>query len=112
MKNGAGKISFRNVVSVLSIVSFLTVAQGAAMTALAAEWDLWPKGRGKDAPVAKPETPEAAAAAKAGETAGKTTAAGTTAGTVGKGALIAAGLIGVGLAVGGGGGGGTTTAHH
>ena len=97
-------ISFGNVVSILSIVSFLMVAQGALMNASAAEWDLWPKGRGKDAPTGEtlaPGTPEAEAAAKAGEEGGKTVSAGMTSGTVGIIALFLAGAIGVGLALGG-----------
>ncbi len=109
-KNG---ISFRYVVSLIAIASFLIVSQGAMMASSAAEWELWPKGRGKEeAPAVQPkeaETPEAAAAATAGEQAGKTVAAGTTTGTVGYVALIAAGAIGVGIALAGG---TSTTAHH
>jgi len=109
-KNG---FSFRNVVSLIAIASFLVVSQGAMMAASAAEWELWPKGRGKEeAPAVQPkgtETPEAAAAATAGEQAGKTVAAGSTSGTVGYVVLIAAGAVGVGLAIAGG---TTTTAHH
>ncbi len=106
-------ISFRYVVSLIAIASFLIVSQGAMMAASAAEWELWPKGRGKEGPpaVEKKEagTPEAAAAATAGEQAGKTVAAGSTAGTVGYVVLIAAGAAGVGLALAGG---TSTTAHH
>lgn len=119
MKIRKSGISFGNVVSILSIASFLIVSQGAMMNASAAEWELWPKGRGKatpagepvkkeEAPPAKPETPEEKAAAKAGEEAGKTVAAGATAGTIGKVALIAAGILAIGLAAAGG----STPSHH
>ena len=108
-------ISFRHVVSLIAIASFLIVSQGAMIAASAAEWELWPKGRGKEGPTAvetkEGETPEAAAAAKEGGQAGKTVAAGTKAGTVGYVVLIAAGAVGVGLALSGG-GGTTTPAHH
>lgn len=127
MSRAAGNISFRVLVAILSITAFLMVSQGAVTNSLAAEWELWPKGRGitgpegepiqkteppaakPETPPAKPETPAAKAAAKAGEDAGKTVAAGTTTGTIGKVALIGAGLLAIGLAVGGGGGGGTTS---
>lgn len=118
MKQRARAISFSKAVALLSIAAFLIAAQGSLTNALGAEWQLWPKGRGNDAPAAtpvppaKPATPEAEAAAKAGEEGGKTVAAGATTGTIGKAALIAAGVLGIALAVGGGGGGGTTTTSH
>ncbi len=90
------------------------------MTAFAADWELWPRGRGKTAPEATPATPappvetakppEAAAAAKEGKEGGKAVAAGISSGTIGKAAAITAGLVAIGIAVGSG--GGTTTDHH
>lgn len=127
MHAASRKISLRHIVSLMTIVALLTVAQGSVMSAFAAEWELWPKGRGKATPAgepvtkeapppSRPETPEGGAAAKAGEDSGKAVAAGATAGTVGKAALIAAGVLAVGIAAGSGGGGGgggsTTTSHH
>ncbi len=112
MKAGKGKISLKNIVSILSIASFLTVAQGAVMTALAAEWELWPKGKGAASDTGKPTSPEAVAAAKEGEKAGSSVFEGVDAGTIGWAAAIGAGAIAIGIAAGGGGGGSSTTAHH
>jgi len=111
MKNGAGKISLKNVVSAFTIASFLIAAQGAAMSAFAADdWQLWPKVKSVDAAgPAKPGTPEAAGAANAGEAAGKATAGGVSAGTIGWAAAIGAGIIAAGIAIGSGGNGGTTS---
>jgi hypothetical protein len=114
------KISFRNIVSLIAITTFLIVAQGQVMPAFAADWELWPKGRGKEAtgePAPKPapvKPPADKAAEKSGEAAGAAVAAGATGGTVGKIALVGAGILAIGLAIGagGGGGGGSTTAHH
>ena len=122
----------RRILSVGLIAFFLITAQGAAMTAFAADWELWPRGRGKAAPEGTPApqqkeeeakkpaavpplestTQEAAAAAKEGKEGGKAVAAGISSGTIGKAVAITAGVIAIGIAVGGGGGGGTTTSHH
>jgi len=112
MKTGKGKISLKIIVSILSIVSFLVVAQGAVMTVLAAEWELWPKGKGGASETGKPTSPEAVAAAKEGEKAGSSVFEGVDAGTIGWAAAIGAGAIAIGIAAGGGGGGSSTTAHH
>lgn len=127
MPSASQRISWMRFVSLLTIAAFLTVAQAYAMPAFAAEWELWPKGRGKATPAgepavtdapppAKPQTAEGGAAAKAGEDSGKAVAAGTTSGTVGKAALIAAGVLAIGIAAGSGGGGGgggsATPSHH
>lgn len=122
----------RRILSVGVIAFFLVTAQGAATTAFAADWELWPRGRGKATPEGtpvpqqkeeeskKPAAPppgetakpsEAAAAAKEGKEAGKAVEAGVSSGTIGKAAAITAGLVAIGIAVGGG-GGTTTTVHH
>lgn len=118
--------------SILTVLFFLAGTVAAPAIARAADWELWPKGRGTHPPEPVPptdnaapkaavpasgtETPEMAAAAKAGESGGKAASAGISAGTIGKAAAIAAGVIAIGIAVGGGGGGGgggtTTPAHH
>ena len=120
----------KRIFSVGLIAFFLVTAQGAAMTAFAADWELWPRGRGKATPEGTPapqqkaeddkkaavppvegSTKEAAAAAKEGKEAGKAVEAGVSSGTIGKAAAITAGVVAIGIAVGGG-GGGTTTVHH
>jgi hypothetical protein len=102
----------KNMVSVLTIVSFLLAAQGASMSAFAAEdWQLWPKGRVDKTSAPQPSgTPETAGATNAGEAAGKAAAGGVSAGTIGWAAAIGVGIIAAGVAIGSGGNGGTTSA--
>jgi hypothetical protein len=108
MKTRKGGISLKNIVSILTIAAFFTVAQGAAMFAFAAdEWETWPR---KKAPAT--ETGAPGPAGMAGEEAGKKVSGGISAGTIGWAAAIAAGLIVIGVAAGGGGGGSTTTPAH
>jgi hypothetical protein len=110
MRNGKAKISLKNIVSILTIASFLTVAQGAAMAA--SEWELWPKGKGPATEAGKPASPEAIAAAKEGEKAGSSVFEGVDAGTIGWAAAIGAAAIAIGIAAGGGGGGSSTPPSH
>lgn len=108
MRTGKGEISFKTIVSVMSIVSFLLVAQGATMTAVAAEWELWPKGRGEATETGEPASPEAAAAEKAGRKGGDSVFAGMSSGTIGWIAAIGGGILVLAIAAGGGGGGGSS----
>jgi hypothetical protein len=118
LKKSARHLFGKSVVSILSVLLFMAVTIGTAITSYAAEWELWPRGRGsapetsgpKDTvPPAAPATPEEAAAAKAGTEGGKAVAAGVSTGTIGKAALIGAGILAIVIAVGSGGGGGTTS---
>ncbi len=99
----------------------LLSAPGWIGAAGAVEWPTWPRPKAPATTPGAPETapsppapaPEAAppaskAAAKAGEAAGKKTAGGIKAGTIGKAALIAAGIVGIAIAIGGGG----STSNH
>lgn len=102
-------------VALLACVTLL-LAQGWFGAASAAEWPTWPRPKAPATETAPaPETPAApqapapetappapGAAAKAGETAGKKTAGGIKAGTIAWGALIAAGVAGIAIAVFGG----------
>ncbi len=112
MKRPERKISLKNVVSALTVASFLLAAQGASVSAFAAEdWQLWPKGRvDKTTAPGKSETAETAGATNAGEAAGKAAAGGVSAGTIGWAAAIGVGIIAAGIAIGSGGNGGTTSA--
>jgi hypothetical protein len=108
MKTQKGGISLKNIVSILSIAAFLTVAQGAAMSAFAAEeWETWPK---KKAPATETGAPEAAG--MAGEEAGKKVSGGISAGTIGWTVAIVAGVVLIAVAAGGGGGGSSTPPSH
>lgn len=105
-----------------SLVAFLAcvalLSGGLAAKATAAEWPTWPRTKpvapatspGTPAPPPESAKPATEAAGKPGEEGGKKVAAGITAGTVAKGALIAAGIVGIAIAIGGG-GGGTATNH-
>lgn len=106
---GIREISFRKTVSVLSIASFLTVAQWATTT-FAAERDLGPKGRNAAGETGMPET-SATAAAKAGEEAGKTVSQGLSIGTIGFSLAMVAGTIAIAVTALGG-GNTTTSGHH
>jgi hypothetical protein len=108
MKTEKSEISLKKIVSILSIASFLTVAQ-VATTTFAEEWQLWPKGRNPAADNGKPETPETAAAGIAGEEAGKTVDDGLSAGTIGFSAAVVAVTIAIGITVFSG---GSSAAHH
>ena len=110
MKAGKGKISLKNIVSILTIAFFLIAAQGAAMAA--SEWELWPKGKGQATETGKPASPEAIAAAKEGEKAGRSVFEGVDAGTIGWVLAIGGTAIVIGIAAGGGGGGSSTPPSH
>jgi hypothetical protein len=109
MRAGKGEISFKKTVFILSIATFLTAAQVAGTT-FAEDWPVWPKGGNQANEIAKPETPETAAAGIEGEEAGRTVAGGLSAGTIGFSAAMVAGAIAVGIATFSGGGNSTT--HH
>ena len=95
--------------SVFLTAVLLSSVPCAAGNALAAEeWPVWPRKR-----VIVPTTPEEKAAAEAGEEAGGKAEAGVSRGTLTKAALIGAGVILIGVAIGsGGGGGGGSTSNH
>ena len=120
MKNVKRGTSLERGFAVLSIVLFLTFAQGHAMSAFAEGLEPAPakpaeSGKPKGAvPPAETVPRETAAAGKAGGEAGKTVAAGVSAGTIGKGVALAAIILAIAIAASGGEGGGstTTTAHH
>ncbi len=108
MKTPEGGISLKHIVSIVTIALFLTVAQGAAMSAFAAEtWELWPKGRGEATESGAP-----APAGKAGEEAGKKVSKGISAGTIGWTVAILAGVAVIAVAAGGGGGSSSTPPNH
>jgi hypothetical protein len=106
-----GKISLKSILSVLTIASFLTVAQGALRTALAQEVKPGSGGRILATEPGSPQTPEAAAAGKVGEEAGKTVAGGVSVGTIVFSVAMVAATIAIGVIAIGGGSTTTTTNH-
>jgi len=113
LRKTQGKHCLQKGVSILVTTLFIAWTLMIPAAAGAADWETWPRKPGPESGETKTgaETPEAAAAAKAGESGGKAASAGVSAGTIGKWALIGAGVIGIGIALGSGGGGdsGTTT---
>lgn len=105
----------KKTIALTAATFFFLLLQASAVPSFAAEWELWPKGRGVDTETTpKPETPEAEAAAKAGKDGGKATSGGISAGTIGWTVGIIAGVAAIAIAAGSGGGGGgsSTTVQH
>jgi hypothetical protein len=96
----------KSVIAALTCAALL-FAQGWIGTAVAAEWPTWPRPKTPapettpaPAPTATPS--ESEAAAKKGEEDGKKAAGWLKSGTVTKAALVAAGIVGIAIAIGGG----------
>jgi hypothetical protein len=96
-------------IALIAAAFFFLFLQASAVPSFAAEWELWPKGRGEAT-----ENGEAEAAGKAGEKGGKKVSGGISAGTIGWTVGIIAGIAAIAVAAGGGGGGGSTSTpvHH
>jgi hypothetical protein len=107
--------TMKKTIALTAATFFFLLLQVSAIPTFAAEWELWPKGRGVEPGATPkpetPETPEAAAAEKAGKEGGKATSGGISAGTIGWTVGIIAGVAAIAIAAGSGGGGnGSSTA--
>jgi hypothetical protein len=94
----------KKTIALTAAASFFLLMLASAVPSFAAEWELWPKGRGETN-----ATGETDAAGKAGEKAGKKVSGGISAGTIGWTVGIIAGVAAIAIAAGGGGGGDSTS---
>lgn len=105
------RTTMKSIVAILCAACFLTVTLGSVSRAVAADtFETWPKKTTEPGVETKRGTDNGAV--MTGGAAGENVEKGLSSGTIGKVAVGAALILGIGIAAGGGGGGGSTTPVH